>query len=110
MHHKRKRAPNRRAGCGMCKPHKMSGFSETKVSKKGFGNVRRQIITREQLSDIQGRAFYDEEGVIPFIDRQHLYPATGKVAHTPFPSCLCSPQLVYEDDLGQEVWAHFNIQ
>jgi hypothetical protein len=34
MHHKRKRPKNRRAGCLMCKPHKMNGArggNKTKV-------------------------------------------------------------------------------
>jgi len=26
MHHKRRRPKNRRAGCLMCKPHKMNGW------------------------------------------------------------------------------------
>ena len=26
MHHKRKKAKNQRAGCLMCKPHKMNGY------------------------------------------------------------------------------------
>ena len=28
-HHKRRRPKNRRAGCLMCKPHKMNGYSKT---------------------------------------------------------------------------------
>lgn len=28
MHHKRKRPKNRRAGCLMCKPHKMNGAKD----------------------------------------------------------------------------------
>lgn len=35
MHHKRKRQPDRRAGCGMCKPHKMSGWKK-RVRLKGL--------------------------------------------------------------------------
>ena len=29
MNHKRKRPKNRRAGCLMCKPHKMNGIAKT---------------------------------------------------------------------------------
>ena len=34
MHHKRKRAKNQRAGCLMCKPHKMNGIS--KYTSSGY--------------------------------------------------------------------------
>jgi len=34
-HHKRRRPKNRRAGCLMCKPHKMNG-----VKKRGFPGGR----------------------------------------------------------------------
>jgi hypothetical protein len=37
-HHKRKRPKNRRAGCLMCKPHKMNGAKE-----KLRATVRRQL-------------------------------------------------------------------
>lgn len=34
MHHKRKRAKNRRAGCLMCKPWKINGAKHRKENRK----------------------------------------------------------------------------
>lgn len=44
MHHKRGRPKNRRAGCLMCKPHKMNGAGKLKrsVSKVGFAKIRQE--------------------------------------------------------------------
>ena len=42
MHHKRHRPRNRRAGCKMCKPWKVSGVrTEARVGEK-FGDHRRR--------------------------------------------------------------------
>lgn len=43
MNHKRKRPKNRRAGCLMCKPNKMNGWSKTRMGHKGFGNIRKLV-------------------------------------------------------------------
>lgn len=39
MHHKRKRAKHRRAGCLLCKPHKRSGWPKL-VKVKGRRGLR----------------------------------------------------------------------
>ena len=39
MHHKRKRSKNGRAGCLMCKPHKMNGYKHKTKAHKGLGKV-----------------------------------------------------------------------
>lgn len=42
MNHKRKRPKNRRAGCLMCKPHKMNGVKKRgRVGHKGMGELAR---------------------------------------------------------------------
>lgn len=41
MNHKRKRPKNRRAGCLLCKPNKMNGWSKAKLGHRGFGKLRR---------------------------------------------------------------------
>jgi len=42
MHHKRGKPKNQRAGCLLCKPHKMNGAGGLKkeVHKIGFGRLR----------------------------------------------------------------------
>lgn len=40
MHHKRGRPKNRRAGCLICKPNKMNGWSELRLGAHGFGKLR----------------------------------------------------------------------
>ena len=51
MNHKRRRAPNRRAGCGMCKPHKLSHFKQDQLGHRGFGKLRRVIHTGQDLRE-----------------------------------------------------------
>lgn len=41
MNHKRKRPKNARAGCLMCKPNKMNGWSKGRLGHVGFGKLRR---------------------------------------------------------------------
>lgn len=48
MHHKRKRPKNARAGCLMCKPHKMNGYCATHKNMK-LGNLRRYQAGTHQL-------------------------------------------------------------
>ena len=38
MHHKRKRPRNRRAGCKMCKPWKVNGFSASSYEGEKFSD------------------------------------------------------------------------
>ncbi len=47
MHHKRGRAKNRRAGCLMCKPHKMNGWKEK--SDLSHSNQRKEHFAKEDL-------------------------------------------------------------
>ena len=53
MNHKRGRAKNQRAGCLMCKPQKMNGAGSLKlqVQKTGFGNIRNEYLTRQDIKD-----------------------------------------------------------
>ena len=41
-HHKRCKRKNARAGCLMCKPHKMNGWNKDRaeVLHRGFGKIR----------------------------------------------------------------------
>jgi len=52
-HHKRKKAKNQRAGCLMCKPNKMNGWSKDKpeVLHRGFGAIRDKAHAEEDLKD-----------------------------------------------------------
>jgi len=44
MNFKRKRHPNARAGCAMCKPQKKSGGNpDTKCHHQGFGKIKSLI-------------------------------------------------------------------
>lgn len=43
-HHKRKKHKNARAGCLMCKPHKMNGYPKKFKNK---ASVRRKLQTEE---------------------------------------------------------------
>jgi len=51
MNHKRGRPKNRRAGCLLCKPHKMNGAGglKDKIHKTGFGNVRKAKGTERDM-------------------------------------------------------------
>jgi hypothetical protein len=52
-HHKRKKAKNQRAGCLMCKPNKMNGWSKRKpeVLHQGFGPIRDKAHAEADLKD-----------------------------------------------------------
>ena len=56
MHHKRGRPKNRRAGCLLCKPHKMNGFGHTRKmngpDKTGGGNIKQEICAKEDMKEI----------------------------------------------------------
>lgn len=57
-HHKRKRQPNRRAGCKMCKPQKsVTGYKsqvEDQVFHEGFGKLRRLQAAKQDMRDSLG--------------------------------------------------------
>ena len=48
-HHKRKRPKNRRAGCLLCKPWKVNGFSIARIDGERFGDHRRRRGTDLEL-------------------------------------------------------------
>jgi len=43
-HHKRRRPKNRRAGCLLCKPWKVNGFSQSRLDGERFSDHRRRTI------------------------------------------------------------------
>ncbi len=49
MHYKRKKAKNSRAGCLMCKPHKMNGFCDRHKNMR-HGNRKRIESAKYQIS------------------------------------------------------------
>lgn len=49
--HKRKRAKNARAGCLMCKPNKMNGWSKSKLGHTGFGKIRAERAAKAAVRD-----------------------------------------------------------
>ena len=52
-HHKRKRPPNRRAGCAMCKPQKKGHGAnpDTGVHHRGFSKIKKLITQKQDLKD-----------------------------------------------------------
>ena len=56
MHHKRGRSKNQRAGCLMCKPHKMNGYghehSMHAPNKVGGSNIKKEFLAREDIKDV----------------------------------------------------------
>lgn len=50
MNHKKKRAKNQRAGCLMCKPNKMNGWSKhTQLGHTGFSKIKKEIAAIAEL-------------------------------------------------------------
>ena len=57
MHHKRKRARSRRAGCKLCKPWKKNGVSVERADGEKFSDHIRRYGTKLDLTDYwNGRA------------------------------------------------------
>ena len=57
MHHKRRRPKNRRAGCLLCKPHKMNGVARSSAEFEKFPDHRRRRFAREAVEEgLVGRA------------------------------------------------------
>ncbi len=54
-HHKRRRSKDRRAGCLMCKPHKMCAWSKERpeVLHRGFGPIRDKAHAQADLNDLK---------------------------------------------------------
>ena len=53
-HHKRKRAKNQRAGCLMCKPHKMNGWIKRRLDvRKGFATLRDKRHSESDLNELE---------------------------------------------------------
>jgi len=50
-HHKYRKTKNQRAGCLMCKPNKMNGAKPGDIGPGGFGKIRDDIHTKEDLKD-----------------------------------------------------------
>ena len=50
MHHKRKRARNRRAGCKMCKLWKDNGFSTDREDGEKFTDHRRRLFATKDIA------------------------------------------------------------
>lgn len=48
MHFKRKRSPNQRAGCKLCKPWKVNGYRTARLGGESFGNHRRRFFADQQ--------------------------------------------------------------
>jgi len=57
--HKRRRPKNRRAGCLLCKPWKVNGFSKSRLDAEQFGNHRRRFFA-ERAVRFAERGKYDE--------------------------------------------------
>lgn len=53
MNHKRKRPKNRRAGCLMCKPHKMNGWKEK--SDLSHSNQKLELLAKIDLNETDSR-------------------------------------------------------
>lgn len=52
VNHKRKRSKNKRAGCMLCKPNKMSGWAKHRIlGHTGFGKLRDEQHSRRDLAD-----------------------------------------------------------
>ncbi|HEY6020279.1 MAG TPA: hypothetical protein VIY48_10355 [Candidatus Paceibacterota bacterium] len=65
--------------------------------------------TATELHQISGVFFYDEDGEVRHIKREHTMLSTfGAVpeTHVLSASCWCQPELIYEDAGGYELWAH----
>lgn len=56
MNHKRKRHPNARAGCKMCKPQKQVSGWKGRVEREvcgagGFGKIRDNVHSRQDMAE-----------------------------------------------------------
>jgi hypothetical protein len=55
MNHKRGKPKNSRAGCLMCKPHKMNGAKQGKglqpIGKSGISNQRKEKLSKVDVNE-----------------------------------------------------------
>jgi hypothetical protein len=56
-HHKRKRPKNRRAGCLLCKPWKVNGFSKRRADAEPFSDHRRRLFADRTVRSAQQGEF-----------------------------------------------------
>ena len=52
MNHKRKRPKPSRAGCLLCKPDKLGKGMEKKLGHRGFGKLRKEAATEQELAEL----------------------------------------------------------
>ena len=57
-HHKRKRPKNRRAGCLLCKPWKMTGFSQDRLDAEPFSDHRRRSYADRELQHARSESMH----------------------------------------------------
>jgi len=55
MNHKRKRPKQSRAGCLLCKPNKFGKGMEKKLGHRGFGKLRKEAATMQDLAELAKR-------------------------------------------------------
>lgn len=53
MHHKRRRARNRRAGCKLCKGWKVNGHGKERVDHYSFGDFRGRLVAAEKIQEVR---------------------------------------------------------
>ncbi len=53
MNHKRGKPKNARAGCLLCKPNKMSGWSKDRYGHTGFGKLRKVAYAKQDLAEFR---------------------------------------------------------
>lgn len=51
--YKRKRPKNRRAGCLLCKPWKISGFAKTRLDAERFSDHRRRTFADREIEPLK---------------------------------------------------------
>ncbi len=52
MNHKRGKPKNVRAGCLMCKPNKMNGWSKNKLGYTGFSPIKKRIHADQDMKAV----------------------------------------------------------
>ena len=51
MNHKRKRAKNQRAGCLLCKPWKVNGYSTSRQGGEAYSDHNRRITADKAITE-----------------------------------------------------------
>jgi hypothetical protein len=65
--HKRKRPKNRRAGCLLCKPWKMNGFTRCLLLKRFSRDTETAILPILEEGHMVVRVIYEYQGKIPIV-------------------------------------------